>query len=213
MSLLQKFRIVLWTLVVVALGAFAAVASGLMAISVPKPAAVAAADKTTGAADVGGAFRLVTHQGKAITDVDLRGKPFLVFFGFTNCPDVCPTTMNKLTGLFESLGTDGDDIATLLVTVDPERDTQELLAQYMQAFDPRFLALRGTPEETAAMAKAYRAYVKKVPTKDGDYTMDHTAVVFMMDRDGKFVGTLDPHENEDVQIAKLKSLIGRQAGS
>lgn len=213
MNALQKVRIVLWTLAVVALGGFAAMAGGLLTISVPKPATVVVADKSTGVADVGGPFRLITHHGKPITDADLRGKPFLVFFGFTNCPDVCPTTMNELTGRFESLGADGDNIATLLVTVDPERDSQELLAQYMLAFDPRFLALRGTPEETAAMAKAYRAYVKKVATKDGDYTMDHAAVVYMMDRDGKFVGTLDPHEGEDVQLAKLRSLIGRRAGS
>lgn len=212
MNVLQKARIVLWTLVAAAVGGLAAVTGGLVTVAPPQ-GAVSTSEKSTGVADIGGPFRLVTHHGKAITDADLLGKPFLVFFGFTNCPDVCPTTMNELTARFEDLGADGEKIATLLITVDPERDTQELLAQYMQAFDPRFLALRGTPEEITAVAMAYRAYVKQVPLTDGDYTMDHAAIVYMMDRDGKFVGTLDPHEDEVVQITKLRGLIKRQAGS
>lgn len=213
MTALQKIRFVLWTLAVAALGGFAAVAGGLVTLSESKPATVTVAEKSTGVADIGGPFRLVTHQGNVLTDTDLRGKPFLVFFGFTYCPEVCPTTMYELSNRFESLGAVGDKITTLLISIDPERDTQESMADYMQAFDPRFLALRGTPEETAAVIKAYRAYVKKVPLANGGYTMDHVAIVYMMDREGKFVGTLDPHENEDVQLAKLRRLAAGQAGS
>lgn len=98
-------------------------------------------------------------------------------------------------------------MTTLPITVDPERDTQDLLAQYMEAFGPRFIALRGTVAETEAIAEAYKAFVRKVPLKGGDYTMGHQAIVYMMDRDGRFVGSLDRDESEEVQLAKLRRLV------
>lgn len=160
-------------------------------------------------ADIGGPFRLTTHKGKPFGDADLRGRPYLLFFGFTHCPDVCPTTLSELTQRYETLGKDADRLTTLLVTVDPERDTEQILAQYMEAFDPRFIALRGSVADTAAITKAYKAFTQKVPTSADDYTMEHSTIVYMMDRSGAFVGSLDFHESEEVQLAKIRRLIAR----
>ncbi|MFG1465808.1 SCO family protein [Xanthobacter sp. DSM 24535] len=195
-------RIALWGLVAVACIAVAGVASGVLPIQKSPPV-------QTGSdiPDIGGPFRLTTHKGTVLTDADLHGRPFLVFFGFTNCPDICPTTLSELTMHFEKLGRDADKLSTVFITVDPDRDTQDLLSQYMEAFDPRFVALRGSVAETEAIAKAYKAFVRKVPLESGGYTMDHNAIVYLMDRDGRFVSSLDPHESEDVQLAKLRRLI------
>ncbi len=205
MRYLKTVRTVLWTLVAVAALGAGALALGLFSSPAPAPQA----RQGVGIADIGGPFRLTTHEGKPFTDADLRGRPYLLFFGFLNCPDVCPTTLAYMTALYETLGKQADEIAMLLVTVDPERDTQQLLADYMEGFDPRFVALRGSAEETAAMIRTYRAHAEKVPLGDGNYTMDHTATVYMMDRNGRFVGSLDQHEDEAVKLAKLRRLLER----
>lgn len=157
---------------------------------------------------IAGPFKLTSHKGEVIDNARLAGKPYLVFFGFTNCPDVCPTTLSELTGLLAQLGSDADKLTPLFITVDPERDSREVLADYMSSFDPRILALRGNESETAAAVKALRAYYKKVPTEGGEYTMDHTAGVIMMDAHGEFVGMLDPRETQQSSLAKLKRLVG-----
>jgi protein SCO1/2 len=152
-------------------------------------------------------IRRCGDKGDIVTPESLRGRPYLVFFGFTHCPDICPTTLTELTLLYRKLGRDGDKITTLLITVDPERDTQDSLVQYMESFDSRFLAVRGTTEETDAAVKAFKAHKEKVPLQGGGYTMDHTAGVFMMDANGVFSGILDSHESEDVRLQKLRRLI------
>lgn len=202
MSRLRTIRIVLWSLVAVAGAGATGLVTGVIPLREPEPPQAG-----SGIAEIGGPFRLTTHKGETLTDADLRGRPFLVFFGFTHCPDICPTTLAELTLRYETLGAEADKLTTLLITVDPERDTQELLAQYMEAFDPRFIALRGTVAETEAIAQAYKAFVRKVPLDGGGYTMDHNAIVYMMDRSGRFVGSLDQHESETVQLAKLRRLI------
>jgi len=141
------------------------------------------------------------------TNEDLLGTPYAVFFGFTNCPDVCPTTLFELTGLLADLGADADRIEILFITVDPDRDTVEPLGAYMSAFDQRITALRGTPDETDAAVKAFRGYYRKVPIEGGEYTMDHTAGIILMGADGRFAGTLDLHEPKATQLAKLRRLI------
>src|SRR3546814_5497793 len=123
-------------------------------------------------AAIGGPFELTTHRDGALTNEDLKGKPYLVFFGFTHCPDICPTTLFELTSLMQDLGPDAEKITPLFITIDPERDTQELLASYMTSFDSRILALRGTTEQTDQAVKAFAAYFKKVPLESGNYTMD-----------------------------------------
>ena len=159
------------------------------------------------AAGIGGPFELTTHEGKRLSSADLAGTPFALFFGFTHCPDVCPTTMLELSNAMKALGADADRMRFLFVSVDPERDTPEQLKLYLSNFDPRITGLAGTPQEIAAVAKAYRAIYEKVPTKDG-YTYNHTALVYLMGRDGRLVGTINYQESVEAQLKKLRRLIG-----
>src|ERR1700710_1484266 len=135
------------------------------------------------AAEIGGPFSLVDHHANPVTDRDYLGKPTLVFFGFTNCPDVCPSTLLEITNQLNELGPDADRLNVLFITVDPERDTPQQLALYLSSFDPRITGLSGTPENILAAEKAYHIYAKKVPLQDGRYPMDHTATVAMMNSD------------------------------
>src|SRR5258708_1850538 len=138
-------------------------------------------------AQIGGPFRLVDQNGAPFTDQDLKGKTFLVFFGFTHCPDVCPTALYEMSEVLTKLGSDADRAAVVFITVDPERDTPESIKDYLASFDPRIHGLTGDAAALAAVAKAYRVYYKKVPLEGGDYTMDHTAIVYLMDKEGRFV--------------------------
>jgi protein SCO1 len=155
---------------------------------------------------IGGPFKLTTQDGKPFTDENLKGKPFAVFFGFTHCPEVCPTTLYDLTQDLSALGKDADNLRVAFVTVDPARDTPELLKTYLASFDPRIVGLTGTEEEIAAVANAYKVYYRKVPT-DSDYTMDHTATIFLMDSRGDFYGTSNFQESQDIRRGKLKKLV------
>lgn len=139
------------------------------------------------ASAIGGPFSLTDQTGKTVTDQDLKGRPFLVFFGFTHCPDVCPTTLFEVSELLRVLGNDADKTQALFITVDPERDTPQVLKDYLSSFDPHLRALTGNVADITAVEKAYRVYAKKVPGKDGEYTMDHTALVYLMDKQGRFV--------------------------
>jgi protein SCO1 len=163
--------------------------------------------ETPSASQIGGPFHLTSHTGETVTDQDLKGKPFAVFFGFTHCPDVCPTTLSDITSLLKELGPDGDKITPVFITVDPERDTKSVLAEYMQAFDPRILGLTGTLAEVDTAAKAYKAIYRKVPTQAGDYTMEHTAIVYLMSKEGRMASSLDSHEPMETRLTKLKRLI------
>jgi protein SCO1/2 len=159
------------------------------------------------AAQVGGPFRLLDQDGKPITDQDLKGKPFLVFFGFTRCPEVCPTTLFDVSEVMRSLGPDADRTAALFVTVDPERDTAAALKDYLASFDPHLHGLTGDPAALAAVAKAYRVYYKKVPLDGGDYTMDHTAIVYLMDKEGRFVSPFSLKRKPEVAAAELRKYL------
>ncbi len=145
----------------------------------------------SGTASVGGPFSLTTQDGKTLTDKDLRGAPFLVFFGFAHCPDICPTKLFEISEVLRAAGPKGEKLRALFVTVDPERDTPEVMKSYLGSFDPRIIGLSGDRPAIDAMIKAYRAYARKVPTKDSDYTMDHTALVYLMAKDGSFVGAFN----------------------
>lgn len=145
----------------------------------------------TGTASVGGPFSLTTQEGRTLTDKDLRGAPFLVFFGFTHCPDICPTKLFEISEVLRAAGPKGEKLRALFVTVDPERDTPEIMKSYLGSFDPRIVGLTGDRAAVDATIKAYRAYARKVPLKDGDYTMDHTALVYLMDKNGGFVGAFN----------------------
>lgn len=147
----------------------------------------------SGVASVGGPFTLTTQEGKPLSDTDLRGMPFLVFFGFTRCPDVCPTKLFEISEVLRAAGDNAKakQLKALFITVDPERDTPESMKSYLGSFDPRILGLTGDRAAIDGAIKAYRAYARKVPLKDGDYTMDHTALVYLMDKNGGFVGAFN----------------------
>jgi protein SCO1/2 len=140
---------------------------------------------------IGGPFALTGPDGKTITDRDLRGKPYLVFFGFTHCPDVCPTKLFQLSEALRAMGDKGRDLRALFISVDPERDTPEAMKSYVASFDDRIIGLTGDRAAIDKVVRDFRAYARKVPTKDGDYTMEHTALVYLMGKDGGFVGPLN----------------------
>jgi protein SCO1/2 len=136
--------------------------------------------------DYGKGFSLNDHTGKPVTLNSYKGKVVVLFFGFTHCPDVCPTTMAEMANVMKELGPDADKVQVLFATLDPERDTKELLAQYVPGFDPRFVGLYGTPEQIAATAKEFKVFYQKVPGKTPDsYTIDHTAGSYVFDKNGK----------------------------
>lgn len=159
-----------------------------------------------GVVTVGGPFSLVDATGKPVTEADFAGKPRAMFFGFTNCPDICPTTLLEAGQWLDKLGPDADKLKIVFVSVDPERDTPEAIGSYLSSFDPRIVGLTGTPDEVAQIVKSYRVYARKVELEGGDYTMDHSAAVLLFDGKGDFVGTVDYQAPEDEAVAKLKRL-------
>ena len=136
-------------------------------------------------ANFGKSLALTDHSGKSRTLTDFQGKVVVIFFGFTQCPDVCPTTLAEMAKVVKELGTDGEKVQVLFVSVDPERDTRELLKQYVTAFHPSFLGLSGDADATTRAAKEFKVYVQKQPTKTGGYTVDHSAGTFIMDQQGR----------------------------
>jgi protein SCO1/2 len=158
---------------------------------------------------IGGPFHLEDQSGKPVSNQDMKGRPYLVFFGYTHCPDVCPTTMFEISEVMKALGKDADRAGALFITVDPERDTPAVLKDYLSNFDPHMRGLTGDPAAVAAALKAYRVYAKKVPLndKDGDYTMDHTAVVYLMDKDGRFVAPFNLKQTPEAAAAQLRGYL------
>ncbi|RWM11711.1 MAG: SCO family protein [Mesorhizobium sp.] len=154
----------------------------------------------------GAAFALTDQKGAPITEAAFRGHPSVVFFGFTHCPEVCPTTLFELAGWLKTMGDSGKNLNAYFVTVDPERDTPEIINSYVSNFSDRITGITGDPDKVHAMAKSFGIYWKKVDTGDGDYTMDHTASVLLLNAKGEFAGTIAYGENADTAIAKLKRL-------
>ena len=186
------------------LGAFLAGLIGLAAVAVltlaPERAPVATSS-------VGGPFTLVNQDGKTVTERDFAGATHLVFFGFTHCPDICPTTLQQISDVLAALGDKARAMKVAFVTVDPDRDTPESLKTYLGSFDPRIVGLTGSPEQVAAAVKAYRVYSRKVPTKGDDYTMEHTALVYVMDGQNRFIGALNLQRPADETAAELAKRI------
>jgi protein SCO1/2 len=144
-----------------------------------------------GTSAIGGAFSLTAQDGRTVTEKDLLGGPSIIFFGFTHCPDICPTALYDIGRIYSALGDKGGALKTFFMTVDPERDTQDLLKTYLSSFDPRIIGLTGSPEAVSKAMKAYRAFARKVPLENGNYTMDHTALVYLMDSKGRFISSLN----------------------
>lgn len=156
------------------------------------------------ASAVGGPFQLTDHDGKPVSDETLKGKPFLVFFGFTHCPDICPTTLFEVSEILTRLGPDAGKMNALFVTVDPERDTVEKLKDYLGSFHPQLRGVTGSPEALDKMLKGYRVYYKKIPTAGSDYTMDHTALVYLMDKQGRFVAPFNMKRTPEAAAEDLR---------
>jgi protein SCO1 len=160
----------------------------------------------TNVAAIGGPFTLVDDTGVPVTDKTLAGKPYAIYFGYTYCPEACPTTLLDLTRWIRQLGHDADKLNYVFVTIDPERDTPKLMHDYLSSFDKRIRGFTGTPAQIAKIADEYRVYYKKESTNDGGYVMDHSTMIYLMDADEKFDTTIPYRENDASAVAKLKSL-------
>jgi protein SCO1 len=202
MSSLKLVRRISWALVAVAIFLVTGVAVGWLRTEWfgQNPASRVT---VTGIPAIGGPFSLVNHRGERVTQDTFKGKPTAYFFGFTHCPEVCPTTLFEMTQRLKDLGPDAERLNVVFVSVDPERDTPDLLKTYLESFDPRIVALTGTPDEVAITARAFRIAYRKVPT-DGDYTMDHTSSVIVTDAKGELVSLIDYHEEAPSALAKLQ---------
>ncbi|HVX14722.1 MAG TPA: SCO family protein [Pirellulales bacterium] len=191
-----RTRIILWTLVVVA-------ALAATALYVFKPPTVPVGVSGT-------PFTLSSTKGGEFTQADLKGTPSLVFFGYTFCPDVCPTTMAESVQWREELGIKPEQLRTIFVTVDPERDTKQVLTEYLAAFDPNIIGLVGDADQTSAAKASFGVFSEKGQADNsGGYLVNHTANVFLIGKDGEFEGTIAYGEDKQSAEAKIKRLIGR----
>jgi protein SCO1 len=159
------------------------------------------------ASAIGGPFQLVDQNGNAVSDKALQGKPTIIFFGFTHCPDVCPTALFEMSEVLTAMGPDAKRVNAFFVSVDPERDTPQIMKDYLGSFDPNLKGLTGSPEAVAEIVSGYRVYAKKVPLKDGDYTMDHTALIYLMDKTGRFVAPFNLKRRPEEAAADLKKYL------
>jgi protein SCO1 len=192
---LRTIRLVLWGLIAAALAFGAVIAVQQRSGTVTLMPEV----------KLGAPFTLVDHTGAPITEQAFAGKPVALFFGFTHCPEICPTTLYEMTGWLETLGPEGEAIKAYFVSVDPERDTPEVLGGYIAAF-PRITGITGDAAGIAELARAWKVYFKKQPLDDGGYTMDHTASIFLVNRDGSLRGTIAYGENPETAVEKLRNL-------
>ena len=161
---------------------------------------------TTAPSLIGGPFTLTADDGRTVTAADFKGHPFLVFFGYTHCPDVCPTTLYELSQVLKAMGPD-TKVKVLFITVDPARDTPKELKTYLSSFDPHIIGLSGDASQTKAVERAYRAYAKKAPGPNGDYAMDHTSIIYLMDKDGHFVSAFNLNRPPKVAAAELEGYL------
>lgn len=196
--MLGKLRFVLW--------GFVAIAAAALAFLLTRPAPELPAPSATELplASIGGPFTLDGADGQPFSSASLAGKPFAIFFGFTHCPDVCPTTLARLTKLRRLLGQGDEAFRIVFVSVDPERDGPAEVGAYAKLFATPVIGLTGTPAQIEQVKKQYAVFSAKAPGAGSDYSVDHTASVFLMDRAGKFVATLAPEESDTVALAKLK---------
>ncbi|MBP1807036.1 SCO family protein [Rubellimicrobium aerolatum] len=152
---------------------------------------------------------LTDHQGRRVAAADWVGRPTVAFFGFTWCPEVCPTTLSDISVWLEELGAEADSLNVAFITADPERDTPKALAEYLTPFDPRIVGYTGTPEEIAETAAAFRVRIEKRPVNQGDYTVDHTAGVFLFRADGSFGTIIDYHEDRTFAVPKIRRILNQ----
>ena len=191
-------------LAIVGIAALAAVLIGVVAYMMMRPVR-----PDGSAAQIGGPVTLVDASGRAVTERDLQGKPSVIYFGFTYCPEACPTTLMAMGNWIKDLGPDADKLNFVFVTIDPERDTPAQMKLYLSAFDPRIRGFTGTPSQIARIAHAYGVYYQKVKLPGGGYTMDHSTVVYLMDAAGKHANVIAYEETPAQAEGKLRALVGR----
>lgn len=186
---------------VLAIAAVGLVAGGLLALKLIGPPDPSATVKTSGKVAVGGPFSLIDHTGKRVTERDFLGRKTLMFFGFTNCPDICPSGLQVVAAALDALGPKADAITPVFVSVDPERDTPERMAEYVKSFHPRLVGLTGSVAEVTAAAKAYRVYFRKAENKENpqSYSVDHSSIFYLMDEQGQYLR----HFSHPIDAAKL----------
>jgi protein SCO1/2 len=188
--------------------------AGILVLAAGLLIGLAFRDRGTGVADnplstaIGGKFSLVDQDGKTVTDADLKGKWQVVFFGYTHCPDVCPTALNDLSLALDQLGDKKKEVGIVFISVDPARDTPDVLKSYVESFGASIEALTGSPDAVAEAAKVYRVFYAKHPRPDGGYDMDHSALIYIMDPQGRFTATFTPDDNSDKMAKRLKKLVG-----
>ena len=196
---MQRVRIVLWVLVALAMAA--------LAFLMLRPAQqTPTQQQPMTISSVGGPFTLTGSDGKPFSSVSLGGKPYAIFFGFTHCPDVCPTTLARLTKLRRELGKGDGALSIVFISVDPERDTPAEVDTYMKLYDSPVIGLTGTPAQIEQVKKQFGTYSRKVEQPGGSYSVDHTATVILLDRNGQFSSTLSPEEGNQVALDKLKRI-------
>jgi protein SCO1/2 len=166
-----------------------------------------AGHRAPGGSAIGGPFHLIDQNGKPASDADMTGHPYLVFFGYTHCPDICPTTLFEVSEVMRALGSDADRTGALFITIDPERDTPKVMKDYLSSFDPHLRGLTGDAAAIGAAEKGYRVYAKKVPGENGDYSMDHTALVYLMDKQGRFVAPFNLTRRPEDAAADLRKYL------
>ncbi len=199
---MKAFRFVLWGAIFV-LGAFLAYSTVNWTLN-------SGSGNQQAKAAIGGSFTAIRSDGKTITEKDFNGRPHVLFFGFTHCPDVCPTTLYEGSQWYKELGEDGDKVDMYFVSIDPERDTVEVLADYLSSFDPRIRGVTGSVAQITDLAKKWRVYMEKVPLED-DYTMNHTATTFLMNGKGEFVRTIAYGEDSKTAVDKLRKLVAEES--
>jgi protein SCO1/2 len=192
------------------IGLWVAVAAAVAALLFSIQGANRKVADTSYAAMFGGPFTLTDTQGRTVTEASLKGRPYAIFFGFTRCPEVCPTTLSSLTRLHQALGKEADRLRIVFVSVDPGNDTPTRLGTYLAAFPVPVTGLTGTPAQLAQIEKGYAVYVKKVPLEGGEYTIDHTASVYLMDAQGRFVSTLGYDDSESRKLDILKRFLAQR---
>ena len=192
----KTFRITLWVMVALCAAIFFYVQfSG----KVNRSAAI----------DFGAPFSLASTKGGDLKSASLKGAPYGIFFGFTHCPEVCPTTLSDMSVALKDIGAPAQNFRMLFVTVDPDRDTQDVMRDYISNFDPRIEGLVPTDAELVKLARDYHIYYKKVATSDGGYTMDHTATLFLFNAEGKLKSTVSFDEDKAARIAKIRALLAK----
>jgi len=212
----RNVRLILWLLIATAV----AVMSAQLAIryldepaAMPPQAELARTAKQIAQDAITGEFSLVDHHGKPVTDKDYRGTWPLIFFGYTHCPDICPTTLSVVALVLDALGDDANRVRPLFITVDPARDTVEVMADYVAAFDPRIIGLTGSEEQVAAAAKSHRAFFAKAPMAEGgkitddEYAMEHSAYLYLMDPEGVYADVFSPTDTADEIAARIRAFI------